>query len=284
MASYRFCRSDDVPLLCEAHNACYLPHAGDEPPLDRDRFRAAAKSIDLWTSSCMVAQQGSESIAVLLAAKREPEGQTLIWRIAAHPDHMRRGHCSHLLSSLSAKLAILGPPRIVAELPVENVAARSLLAGCGFVQTDELTDYRLAGERPRAERSPLVIPISYDELLANGVLATDSIRCWARQRCSLAARRDAILGLAVASNVRIEAWMLHDELDGRRRLLALGCADESRREMWLGLLVRNWLAGEAREAVWDGVALDECPPRLLASWGFEAVRKIARLEADPIPG
>jgi len=284
MASYRFCRSDDVPLLCASHNSCYLPHAPDTPALDRDGFRAAAKGIDLWTSSCMVAQQGSDSIAVLLAAKRELDGQTLIWRIAAHPDHMRQGHCRHLLSSLSAKLAILGPPKIVAELAEGHEAAAQLLAGCGFKQTDLLTDYRLSQPPPQVERSPLVIPISHDELVANDVLDVQAIRSWARQAPSLAAARDSMQGLAIASDVRIEAWLLFEGQGDSTRLLALGCADAERREMWLGLLIRNWLSSNSGPVVWDGVSADECPAQWLTGWGFEPVRKVARLEADPIPG
>jgi len=261
-----------------------LPHAPGIPALDRDGFRAAAKSIDLWTSSCMVAQQGDDAIAVLLASKREREGETLIWRIAAHPDYMRQGHCQHLLTSLSAKLAILGPPKIVAELPEGHEAAGRLLAGCGFVQTDGLTDYRLSRPPSPVERSPLVIPISYAELVANDVLDLQPIRSWARQAPSLAAARDSMKGLAVASGVRIEAWLLYDGEGEARRLLALGCADEERREMWLGLLVRNWLSADPGQVVWNGVSPEECPPEWLASWGFEPVRKVARLEADPIPG
>ena len=63
----------------------------------------------------MVAFSGSDPIGVLIGAKR-PSG-TLVHKIAVHPDHRRQGHGRHLLTSLGSKLAILGPPRMVAEVP-----------------------------------------------------------------------------------------------------------------------------------------------------------------------
>ena len=80
-----------------------------------DTFKRSIRDLQVWCSSCMVAFSGSDPIGVLIGAKR-PSG-TLIHRIAVHPDHRRQGHGRHLLTSLSSKLAILGPPRIVAEVP-----------------------------------------------------------------------------------------------------------------------------------------------------------------------
>ena len=130
MASYRFCRTDDVALLVQAHNVCYRPHFPDVPPLTVDGFRRFAKEIDLWASSCMVATSGDEPIGVLLACKRAEA--TLIWRVGIHPEHLRQGHARHLMTSLSAKLAILGPAGMLAEVPAEWGAARSFVEACGW--------------------------------------------------------------------------------------------------------------------------------------------------------
>ena len=51
MASYRFCRSDDVPLLVQAYNECFRPPDGADP-VDRESSRvqavvAYAPSVDL---------------------------------------------------------------------------------------------------------------------------------------------------------------------------------------------------------------------------------------------
>src|SRR5678816_3398758 len=90
----------------------------------------------------MVAFSGSDPIGVLIGAKRL--SSTLVHKIAVHPDHRRQGHGRHLLTSLGSKLAILGPPRIVAEVPETLVPARELFAASGFVQEARLTDYVLS--------------------------------------------------------------------------------------------------------------------------------------------
>ena len=52
-----------------------------------------------------------------------------------------------------------------------------------------------------------VIPVTVDDLAANGLLE-DSQVCWERSVETLAARKDDIAGLAVASDERIEAYVL----------------------------------------------------------------------------
>ena len=104
-------------------------------------FKRSIRDLQVWCSSCMVAFSGSDPIGVLIGAKR-PSG-TLIHRIAVHPDHLRQGHGRHLLASLSSKLAILGPPRMIAEVPETLAATVALFEACGYVQEALLTDYVL---------------------------------------------------------------------------------------------------------------------------------------------
>ena len=106
-----------------------------------EAFKRSIRDLQVWCSSCMVAFSGSDPIGVLIGAKR-PSG-TLIHRIAVHPDHRRQGHGRHLLTSLSSKLAILGPPRIVAEVPESLAPACELFGATGYVQEAILTDYVL---------------------------------------------------------------------------------------------------------------------------------------------
>ena len=120
-------------------------------------FKRSIRDLQVWCSSCMVAFSGSDPIGVLIGAKR-PSG-TLIHRIAVHPDHRRQGHGRHLLASLGSKLAILGPPRIVAEVPETLAPACGLFSACGYVQEAVLTDYvvrdgpeRAAQDAARARR------------------------------------------------------------------------------------------------------------------------------------
>jgi GNAT superfamily N-acetyltransferase len=227
MSSYRFCRTDDIGLLVDALNRCWAPHFPDEPPMTAALFKRSIRDLQVWCSSCMVAFSGPDPIGVLIGAKR-PSG-TLIHKIAVHPDHVRQGHGSHILTSLSSKLSILGPPRIVAELPESFTAARGLFGASGYVQEAVLTDYVLEGpalsergggarvegpalsERGRAARvEGFVIPVTIDDLAANGLLEeADPQVCWQRSMETLTARKDDIAGVAVASDERIEAYILY---------------------------------------------------------------------------
>ncbi len=213
MSLYRFCRTDDIELLVEALNRCWLPYFPEEGPMTAAAFKRSIRDLQVWCSSCMVAFSGSDPIGVLIGAKR-PSG-TLIHRIAVHPDHRRQGHARHLLASISSKLAILGPPRIVAEVPESLVPACALFGACGYVEEAVLRDYAFEGtalsERGNDARvDGFVIPVTVDDLSANGVLAdADQQVCWKRSVETLSARKDDIAGLAVASDERIEAYLLY---------------------------------------------------------------------------
>jgi hypothetical protein len=179
-------------------------------------FKRSIRDLQVWCSSCMVAFAGADPIGVLIGAKR-PSG-TLIYKIAVHPDHRRQGHARHMLTSLGSKLAILGPPRIAAEVPETLAPACALFGACGYFQETVLTDYVLDGAAPAgmsegagADRvQGFVIPITVDDLAANGLLEEGPPDvCWERSIETLTARKDDLSGLAVASDERIEACLLY---------------------------------------------------------------------------
>jgi GNAT superfamily N-acetyltransferase len=209
MSAYRFCRTDDMALLVDALNRCWSPYFPDEPAMTPVAFKRSIRDLQVWCSSCMVAFSGSDPIGVLIGAKR-PSG-TLVQKIAVHPDHLRQGHARHMLASLGSKLAILGPPRIVAEVPDTLAAARGLFSASGFVQEALLTDYVLeCGENEVPGAPGFVIPVTVDDLAANGLFGEDRPEtCWERSIETLTARKDDIAGLAVASDERIEAYLLY---------------------------------------------------------------------------
>jgi ribosomal protein S18 acetylase RimI-like enzyme len=149
MPSYRFCRPDTIPLLVQALNACYRPHFPGEEEFTVDSFRREMKELDVWPSNSMVAIEDDEPIAVIVGTKRDDE--VLIHRLGVAPGHERQGHGAHLVMSLSHKLAVLGPPRLAAEVPEDNVAALALLDSLGFTRAATLTDWFLPSE---GETSP----------------------------------------------------------------------------------------------------------------------------------
>ncbi len=216
MSSYRFCRTDDIELLVAALNRCWSPHFPDEPPTTPSAFKRSIRDLQVWCSSCMVAFSGSDPIGVLIGAKRA--SGTLVHKIAVHPDHLRQGHGRHLIDSLGSKLAILGPPRIMAEVPETLAPACELLSAGGYVEEALLTDYVLDDEEDPSTRVEFfVIPVTVDDLAANGILGeSDRHVCWQRSVETLTALKDSIAGFAVASDERIEAYVLYTPTAGDR--------------------------------------------------------------------
>jgi hypothetical protein len=99
---------------------------------------------------------------------------------------------------------------MVAEVPESNAAARGLFSACGYVEEAVLTDYVLSEHHAVTQVEQFVIPVTVDDLAANDLLgeATQPV-CWERSVETLTARKDEIEGLAVASDERIEAFILH---------------------------------------------------------------------------
>jgi len=270
MTAYRFCRTDDIALLVDAVNHCWLPYVPDEQPLTPVAFKRSIRDLQVWCSSCMVAFSGSDPIGVLIGAKR-PSG-TLVHTIAVHPDHVRQGHGRHLLTSLGSKLAILGPPRIVAEVPDTRDAACGLFSACGFVQDALLTDYVLQPEEDDRQETPdwFVFPVTVDDLAANGLMGEAHAHlCWERSVEALTARKTELTGLAVASDERIEAFLLcaNGGEDGEGEIVSLRSFvdDDGAR---LRQLLSRLRARGMRRFRFSKVQPAEIPTELLRMLGF----------------
>ncbi|MES1211718.1 MAG: hypothetical protein ABUL63_05235, partial [Acidobacteriota bacterium] len=127
-----------------------------------------------------------------------------------HPEHRRREHGRHLLTSLSQKLAILGPPRLVAEVPAEREAACATFSACGWTIESRLTDWsrRIAPASSAAQGARAALaPVIFEDLEAADLLGAGT-RCWQRDLPALAKHRERLSGLAFHSPDRIEAWAL----------------------------------------------------------------------------
>ncbi len=263
MSSYRFCRTDDVSLLVDALNRCWSPYFPDEPAVTAASFKRSIRDLQVWCSSCMVAFSGSDPIAVLIGAKR-PSG-TLIHKIAVHPDHCRQGHGRHLLTSLSSKLAILGPPRMVAEVPETLAPTCALFNACGYAEEARLTDYVLDIEATAVAPAGIVIPVTIDDLAANDLLGDRHPQsCWERTVETLTARKGDIEGLAVASDESIEAFILYLR-DGEILSLRSFVEDGGAR---LKQLISQLRAGDMTTFRFQKVHPAEISTELLETLGF----------------
>lgn len=218
----------------------------------------------------MVAFEGGDPVGVLFGAKRSEE--TLLYSIRVHPRHRRRGHARHLLTSLSSKLAILGPPTLVAEVPAGRAAAIALFDACGWRCQKKLSQWRKGGSSASVASLGAdlpVAPLGVEEAIASGLLPRAS--CWERDLPTLRRLEQGMEGLGFYSAERLEALLLfRSELrSGMRELLGLGFETGE-----LGLLgLRTLLAEVERLApgaplVVERAAPDEIDPELFAALGF----------------
>ncbi len=311
MPSYRFCRPDDIPLLVRAVNECWAVHFPGTPAMTVDSFRREMKELDLWPSSCLVALAGPEPIAVLTGTKRE--GATLASRIGVRPGEEGRGHGSHLLTSLSQKLAVLGPPLLLAEVPAALPRVERFFARQGWRRGAAFTDWRrpVGGGGGEVEPVPegLVVQVTVDELAAAGALEVPEeveTAAWVRTRPSLLGRRESLQGLAIAGPDRIESWLLFGpsgsgiggEAGDDAEVVGWGVAPdhpEARRELLLGALLRHLAAERADRAdrvdqVGRGGEIrlarlgeGEAPEGLLRGLGFAPEAQYHRYETEAQP-
>jgi GNAT superfamily N-acetyltransferase len=247
MTAYRFCRSDDLALLADAYERCRGPEdaaeAATSPALDRAGMKVLIRESDLWSSSCMIANESGEPVAVLLGCKRV--SATLVHALRVHPQHRRRGHARHLLTSLSSKLAILGPPRLVAEVPSYRPAALSLFEACGWRREAPLVDFRRerrtqGGDGARRSDDPIA-PLAIEEALASGLLPV-SAAGWRSDPESFLRQADRLGALGFYSADRLEAIVVHRALSASPpgadlELLALGATDHELGKIGLARLL-----------------------------------------------
>lgn len=272
MASYRFCRSDDIPLLVEAHNDCCAIHQPGEPPLTVEGFKRDINELNLWSSSCALALVDGQPVGVVLATKRDRA--TLIHRIGVKKSHQRQGHGRHMLTSLSNKLAILGPPRLEVELPVDDPDLERFFMACGYQPGEAFSDFVLATPPPLPAAAELAIPITLDDITGSGAWEPAIPRSWERTLQTLTNRKEQLSGLAVASDTRIEAWLLYftPSQGGPTRVLAMGGPPGQQSRSLLAILMAR-CAGEAAAGVTiPRVSPTEIEFAQLEGWGFRRTR------------
>ena len=285
MASYRFCRSDDVPLLVQAHNECFDPPGGAEP-VDRDGFKRWIRVLELWTSSCMVATEGERLIGVLLAAKREHDRESCVLAVGVHPEFRHLDHGRHMVTSLSQKLAILGPPKICAEVPESNARFCTFIEHCGFDAAERLVNYSLRPPHAASTMpAELVAEIDLDELAGAGIPESDATLPWGRTPASIVRRQEyfgSVRVFAVAGVDRFEAAVAVEEHGSVREILAVHLSGE-RAVPPAGRLLRHYAALDDSPLVWKGVHASECSEERATAWGWARGETTRRFETVAVP-
>ncbi len=287
MPAYRFCRTDDIPLLVDAVNACYVVHFPDQAKLSRDDFKREIRELNVWSSSCMVVSSDGDPIGVVTGAKRERE--TLIHRIGVRPDSLRQGHARHLLESLGQKLSVLGPPRVVAEVPEDLPMLRNLFEAVGYRAEDRFADFTLPEPLAPVRATGGVSRASLDDLLRCEALDLTAPRSWERALPTLQNRKEQIEGLAIASDTRVEAYALFRDLpaQGRREIVCLGGTAQrgdggsSEARVLLEIVVRVACQAGPLAVTVPRVSDAEVPWASLESMGFRRGRTYVRYAALP---
>ncbi len=282
MPSYRFCRPDDIPYLARAINECFNVHFPDLPAMTVERYREEMKELDVWPSNSMVASSEGGPVAVLIGTKRTRE--VLISRVGVLSDHQRQGHGGHLLNSLSQKLAVLGPERLIAEVPRSLPGIADFFEASDYRYETTYTDY----ERPAASVEPVpdewILPTTVTELTDQEILEPERHVAWERATETLVNRREDLEGLAIASAERLEAYILYDQQEERTDVVALGGRDSEQRDLFLGLLLRALAARTEAALRVPKLAPDEVPATVLESLGFVAGEQYDRYAAVATPG
>lgn len=323
MTAYRFCRSDDVPLIVAAYERCNVGPGASPWRLTVDDMKRLGREMNLWTSSCMVALAGDDPVGVLIAAKREPTAN-LVLHVAVHPDHRRQGHGRHMMTSLSQKMAILEPTLMLAEIAEEAESGRLFFEACGYAARDVLTDFSYAGKAPAGVPGvDLAAAVSASELVeqAEFEAVPELDRCWQRSPRSVRNLRDRPSGLAIATDRGFEAWLLHrggDDAEAPLPFLAAppaapamltapdaampaapdaagGAARETPLEVLalggktpvpalMGPLLAAAASRAGRPLQLPRVHPSEVPTGLLEQYGFRPGARTIRYEADASPG
>ena len=234
----------------------------------------------------MVASVDRNPIGVVTGAKRERE--TLIHRIGVHPDSLRQGHARHLLESLSQKLSVLGPPRMLAEVPDDLPAVRDLFEAVGYRAEQRFADFTLPKPLAPPAATDGVSPASLDDLLRYETLDPSVPRSWERELPTLQNRKDQIQGLAIASDTRVEACALFRDLPGQGRREIVGFGGTVQRndggadaQVLLEILVRVVCQAGPMAVTIPRVSSEEIAWDRLESMGFQRERTYTRYVGFP---
>lgn len=260
MASFRFCRPDDIHLLVEAINDCFVVHFPELSLMTVQAFKKEIRELDLWCSSCMVALHNKQPIGVLIVAKRETGSSIL--RIGMHPEHMGLEYGTHLLTSLKDKMAILGPPLLSVEIPEDQTQFISFFEKQGYHFQQSYTDFTLTRQLHPPEYSEMIIPVTLEDIENQNtveLLPNEDQLAWNRSLKTLAKQSD-ISGIGIPSVDGIVAFLFYRSIGhGRIEIMRMGFINKTE-ALWLETLLRHLSNQQnTNEARSDVSAIRPCP-------------------------
>ena len=279
MVSYRFLRPDDMPLIADSVNRCYNVHFPATADLDLEGIKKEARELNLWASSCMAALEGTEPVAILAGAKRE--GKTLVLRIGVRQDYQGQGHGSHLLQSLSAKLAIIGPPHLLAELPADNPRLSRFFERAGFRKDKILVDFSLNRPLEPIPETPAIQPVPLEDLLGFPDLWQHEAEAWGRAVETLVNRKESMKTLALLSPEKIEAFLAYRPDPERQgaEIWRFGYQDSERGPLFITLLLRDLCRRQSLPLYVPKLNERELSATTLTDLGFQPGKKYATYRA-----
>lgn len=241
MASYRFCRPDDIPQLIEAFNDLYRPYFAsphslnpESLPWDLNLFKQAMHEYELWAGYSMLALHGTQKIGVLSCLKREDA--IFIYRIAIHPGHLRQGHGSHLLQSIQQKTAILAPGIPLRAEAFDTPSTVSFFNKNGYELVSIYTDFSLGICRESlktaiqstslpSELSKYIVPIHVSDVVEESFFQRAAKLSFLRQARTLQRQARHLKGYGISGpdGFLAYAFTLERPSFQRTEILGFGC-------------------------------------------------------------
>ena len=168
----------------------------------------------------------------------------------------------------------------------------SLFEAVGYAAEQKFADFALSRALPPPAAAE-VDRVGLDDLLRYEVLDPSTTRSWERAAETLLNRKDQLQGLAIASDTRVEAYLLFRDLaeQSRREIVALGAAKGAGNRagdarILLEIVLRVACQAGGLEVTIPRISTEEFPWADLESLGFQRGRtytRYAALLASPTP-
>jgi GNAT superfamily N-acetyltransferase len=206
MPLYRFCRTEDVPMIVQALNTCYDLHFPQHPAMTVAQFREEMGLISLWPSNTMVVLENNDPIAVIVGTKR-PYG-CWIAKLAVRSDRQRQGIGRYIVEALTRKLSIIGPRVISVDVPVDNEGTAEFFTHLGFETWGRYWSFAGHPQAKSSEDLRQVHPVKPDVALSRCESFHAIPRCWERDAYTLQLYAGRLSGYAFWEEDNIRGYLL----------------------------------------------------------------------------